>query len=380
MPRSSRRRDLKRGARGRYPARVAGPYSEFRGVRRFGALDGLRGLAVAAVVWHHTHRGHAELPVSARGYLGVDLFFVLSGFLITTLLLRERDDTGQVHLGRFYARRALRIFPLYYGLLAALSALFLVRPDLRMAQPFFEDLPYLATYTSNWIHAGTFLVIAWSLAAEEQFYLVWPPLLRALGGGAFWLVGAVLALGIATTLGAFDALLADVLGPRFGELEMVQATFGPIALGVLAAALLHAPRGYALARRVLGGRAAAPLALVLVVLLANAPTPEPLGWPRPLVQLAQALLVVACVVREDHGLARALRWRPLARLGVVSYGVYLLHMFARQGTRPLVEGLPRVEGDLFVVTLLASWALAEASFRWWEGPFLRRQARYRSRS
>ena len=216
-------------------------YEEYRGVRRFGALDGLRGLAVAAVVWHHTHRGFPGLPGSARGYLGVDLFFVLSGFLITTLLLRERDDTGRIHLGRFYVRRSLRIFPLYYGVLAALTGLFLVRPDLAMARPFFEDLPYLATYTSNWVPAGTILAITWSLAAEEQFYLVWPPLLRTLGGGAYWLVGAVIALGVAVTLGALDPLLRDLLGPRFQELDMVHATFDPIAFGVLAAGLLHAP-------------------------------------------------------------------------------------------------------------------------------------------
>lgn len=357
---------------------MAETYAEYRATRRFGSLDGLRGLAVAGVVWHHTHRGFSGLPGSLRGYLGVDLFFVLSGLLITTLLLRERDSAGSIALGRFYARRALRIFPLYYGVLLALSVLFLASPDRGMAAPFFEDLPYLATYTSNWIHAGTFLVIAWSLAAEEQFYLVWPPLLRALGDGAYWLVGVVIAVSVAATLGALDPLLADLLGPRFRQLDMVQATFAPIAFGVLGAALLHSPRGFGVARRLLGGRVAAPLALALVVLVANAPTPEPLSWPRPLVQVAMVVLVLACVVREDHGLAAPLRWRPLARLGVVSYGVYLLHVFALQGTRPLLEGGPRVEGDLFAVTLAASWGLAELSFRFWEGPFLARQARFRA--
>jgi len=261
--------------------------------------------------------------------------------------------------------------------LVALSLLFLARPGLGMAAPFFEDLPYLATYSSNWIHSGTFLVIAWSLAAEEQFYLVWPLLLRTLGGGAYWLAGAVIALGLGATAGALDPLLADLFGPGFRGLEMVQATFDPLLFGVLAAALLHTPCGFERARRLLGGRGAAPLSLALVILCANTPTPEPLGWPRPLVQLALTLLVIACVVREDNGLSRLLRWRPLVRLGVVSYGVYLLHMFALQATRGLLEGAPRLEGDLFLLTLAASWVLAEVSFRFWESPFLRRQDSFR---
>lgn len=355
-------------------------HNEFLGTPRFGSLDGLRGLAVAGVVWHHTHRGFEGLPGSLRGYLGVDLFFVLSGFLITTLLLREADATGRISLRRFYARRALRIFPLYYGVLLALSLLFLLRPGLGMASTFFEDLPYLATYSSNWIHSKTFLVIAWSLAAEEQFYLAWPLLLRTLGSGAYWVVGAMIVLGLAATIGALDPLLADLFGPGFRGLEMVQATFNPLLFGVLSAALLHTPRGFEKASRLLGGCYAAPIALGLVVLCANAPTPEPLGWPRPLVQLALSLLVIACVVREDNGLSKLLRWRPLARLGVISYGVYLLHMFALQATRGLLEGTPRVEGDLFLLTLAVSWVLAELSFRFWEGPFLRHQERFRAQT
>ncbi|MDA1264642.1 MAG: acyltransferase [Planctomycetota bacterium] len=356
-------------------------HATFLANRRFGSLDGLRGLAVAAVVWHHTQRGFAGVPASQRGYLGVDLFFVLSGFLITTLLLRERDDHGRIGLGRFYARRALRIFPLYYGLLLVLIALFLVRPQLLMAAPFFEDLPHLATYTTNWVPSSTFLVIAWSLAAEEQFYLAWPPTLKVLGASAHWILGAVFAIGVAVGVGVLDPLLSNVFGPGFRSLDMVQATFNPIVLGVWVASLLHAPAGFAKLRALLGARAAAPVTLVLVVALANVPTPEPFGWPRLVVQVALATLVASCVVREDHGLARLLQLPPLVRLGVVSYGIYLLHMFVLQGTRPLVEDLGlRVEGDRFAVTLLAAWLVAELSFRFLEAPCLRRKERFRPSS
>ncbi len=356
---------------------MAQEFDQYRERTRFGSLDGLRGLAVLGVVWHHTHRGFALLPGSRRGYLGVDLFFVLSGFLITTLLLREQERCGRIALGRFYGRRALRIFPLYYGILAALTLLFVLRRDLVMARPFFGDLPFLASYTSNWIHGATFLVITWSLAAEEQFYLVWPPLLSFLGVGAFYLVGAVIVVGTAVGLGLVDPALAEHFGPGFRQLDMVQATFNPISWGVLAGRVMHGRRGYTWVRRLLGRDLSAPILLFASLALANLPTPEPFSSPRLLVQLLFALLVASCVVREDHGLAPLLHLRPLARIGVVSYGIYLLHMFALQGTRPLLAHLPRFEGDLFLATAAASWALAELSFRYWEGPFLRRKARLR---
>src|SRR5688572_23888607 len=141
-------------------------HTTYRTTRVFVSLDGLRALAVLAVVWHHSPIGRgigiggALWPATFRGYLGVDLFFVLSGFLITTLLLRERERCGRIAVGAFLARRALRILPLYYAVLG-LAALYLgvVRPDAAMTEPFFADLPWYATFTSNWIHAGTFFVI-----------------------------------------------------------------------------------------------------------------------------------------------------------------------------------------------------------------------------
>lgn len=360
--------------------RALADHGRYRTTRVFGSLDGLRGLAVMAVVWHHTHGGFEGLPASHRGYLGVDVFFVLSGFLITTLLLREREEHGRIALGHFYARRTLRIFPLYYGLLAALALFFALQPEAAMAEPFFEDLPWYATYTSNWIHGQTFLALTWSLAAEEQFYLTWAPAVRFLGTGALWTVAAILVIGFATSLGALDPLLRDLFGPRFHALEMVQATFNGIALGVLAGWLLHGPRGHAFAARLLGARLAAPAAAMALAVTANLAPGEPMGWPRPLFQVVAAALVVACVVRPDHGLARPLDWRPLARIGVVSYGIYLLHMPVKQGALELVLLLDApFPGDLFVVTALLTIAAAEVSYRFYERPFLAWKKRFRRR-
>ena len=101
---------------------VAADFDRFAAMRRFSALDGLRALSVIAVVWQHTS-GSPGPSFLQKGYLGVDFFFAISGFLITSLLLRERDGVGEISLRKFYARRALRIFPLYYLTLLAYIAL-----------------------------------------------------------------------------------------------------------------------------------------------------------------------------------------------------------------------------------------------------------------
>ncbi|MEZ6015665.1 MAG: acyltransferase [Planctomycetota bacterium] len=361
-------------------------HADYRATRVFGSLDGLRALAVIAVVWHHSPagRGFGDWPATWRGYLGVDLFFVISGFLITTLLLREGERNGRIAVGAFFARRALRIFPLYFAVLGGLAlALGVVWPNAAMAAPFFADLPWYASYTSNWMHAGTFLVITWSLAAEEQFYLAWAPLMQTLGERARFVAWAALAASVAATAGLFDGPLAWALGPRFRELDMVQATFAPLALGCLAAFSLHRAATFARAARVLGSRAAAPVAALVTIAVASAPEVEPLRYARGAVQLTLTALVVACVLREDHGLARALRLRPLARLGVVSYGVYLLHMLTLQGTRPLCASLQVTDAVrpwlLFALNGAAAWAAAEVSYRALERPCLRLKARFTPR-
>src|SRR4051812_43977390 len=114
-------------------------HQTFLGTRSFGSLDGVRGLCILAVLWHHS--GPASgIPLSQRGFLGVDMFFVLSGFLIVTLLLRERDRTGRISLRKFYARRTLRIFPIYYLLIFGLLFLYLVfRPESAGAKSYFAD-------------------------------------------------------------------------------------------------------------------------------------------------------------------------------------------------------------------------------------------------
>ena len=98
-------------------SRQADPYDAFRALRHFGSLDGLRAIAIFVVIWHHGPGQTAAINLLRAGHEGVQLFFAISGFLITTLLLRERAGTGEISLRNFYARRSLRIFPLYYTVL-----------------------------------------------------------------------------------------------------------------------------------------------------------------------------------------------------------------------------------------------------------------------
>src|SRR5262249_33574495 len=155
----------------------------FRDRKVFASLDGLRAIAVFGVVWHHVARGR-PLFFAEQGALGVQLFFVISGFLIATLLLREKRRTNTIALRAFYVRRALRIFPLYYvALLVRIVVVALFAADSSDGAAFFGNLKYFATFTSNWFVGSSPHVIfafAWSLAAEEQFYVVWAPVERFL--------------------------------------------------------------------------------------------------------------------------------------------------------------------------------------------------------
>lgn len=338
----------------------------------FGSLDGLRAMAVLGVIWQHVAGPHGG--ALGRTGLGVSLFFAISGFLITTLLLRERRRTGAISLRRFYIRRTLRIFPLYFAVLGLYVVLVaLTRHGSAEGAQFFDNLPAYATYTSNWFVQGSvardaIFYHAWSLATEEQFYLVWPALLLAV----LALVhrpGRALALACAL---AGAGVLADQLathaieGSGFG-VTVVRSIATPICLGAILAAILHHPAGHDRAGRVLGSRWAAPLlALALIAALQTLST----FW----VELSMALLVAAVCVREDHALAPGLRSGPLRLVGVVSYGVYLMHMLAANAVRPLLGHDFGV--DVFVAAAVVAIAMAYLSYRFFETPILRLKARF----
>jgi len=335
-------------------------HRDFLARARFGSLDGLRFLAVVPVVFHHA-TPHPLPGVLGKGPLGVDLFFAISGLLITTLLLRERARTATVDVRAFYMRRARRILPLYYAVLALTVVRALALPAASPVRAhFFESLPFFATFTTTWfvrfaVPHPVLFAYSWSLAVEEQFYLVWPWVVRR---------GMALALAVGVALLAVD-VWAGSLG---GGLAVTIATSlrPPLLFGALFACVLHTKRGYGVVHAVLGGRfAIVGVVALLGVALGTSHVPL-LGT-----QLLLALLVVASVIREDHALARVLAFWPVAWVGEVSYGVYMLHLAAIFVAKLLVSSDRASGAYVFAIALPLSLVMAAASRRWFEARFLR---------
>lgn len=345
-------------------------YDRYRATRIFGSFDGLRCLAVLPVVWHHATSGN--LPGTlGRGPLGVDLFFALSGFLITTLLVREREGVGFVAVGAFIVRRARRIFPLYYAVLAgfALHAALLLPAGAPERAHFFRSLPFFATYTTNWfvdfaVSHPVYFAFSWSLAVEEQFYVVWPWLVKV---SARFAAVAAASLLVVDQLAERGALVAW-LPPEGLEVRLLASVSTPICLGALLAVALHHRRAFLLLSAALGHRASAPVLLAVVS--------GCIGLPAPLLptHVALTLLVGACAVREDNGLRALLTMRPVAHVGAVSYGVYMLHV-AVTGPLKRIDGLGGSALAVFLIAVPASVALATLSHRTFEALFRRRVTR-----
>jgi peptidoglycan/LPS O-acetylase OafA/YrhL len=341
--------------------------------RYFPALDGLRALSILAVVWHHSTLA-PPTGMLGHGPLGVDLFFIISGYLIATQLLRESSATEQIDLRAFYQRRMRRIFPLYFFVLAlyTMRAVFVLGGS-PMRAHFFRSLPAYATFTTNWFvdfqvaHPISF-AFSWSLAVEEQFYLVFPWLMWGLLRRASAKVGPRLAL-VACALVLVDQLAERASPPGEGAVWAVgHALATPILLGVLLAACLHVERAFLRIHRIASVVWLAPSLFVLVfALLWNGAA---LIW----VHGVMALLLGSVVAGGQHGLRAVLEWGPVRRLGQLSYGVYMLHVacvvlvrwvFARTPYHP-------PEALVFACVVPLSALLAKLTHRWVEQPFLRR--------
>lgn len=349
--------------------------------RRLGyvpALDGVRGVAIALVVlWHAFH-----VPVG--GFLGVHVFFVLSGFLITALLLQEWHSTGAISLGHFYFRRALRLFPALAAMLLAYTGIQVARE--LVLQPAALDLStalggvlYSAFYVSNLVQAGGVVLGVpishlWSLATEEQFYLLWPfVLLLALRRGVS---SRALELGLVAAIGlvALDRLyqtLADA--PRARLYFAPDTTFDAILVGCLLGLWFMSGRLPAAlrSRRVVGWASVAAIAFGAAV-VALAGIESRLLYAAALLPFVVAAgIFVLAAATEDMPLARVLAWRPLVYLGRISYSLYLWHTMALVFGRELL-GLPSAGGVVLAV------AAATVSHYAIERPFLRRKARDRA--
>jgi peptidoglycan/LPS O-acetylase OafA/YrhL len=314
-------------------------------------LDGLRGVAVLLVIAYH-----AAPDVVPGGFLGVDLFFVLSGFLITSLLLAEWERTGTVGLGAFYVRRARRLLPALVAFLLGLVT-YGVLVDRDFLSVTLRWLPF--TYLTNGMIAFDVGRVAhghiWSLAAEEQFYFLWPPLLIVLLRS----VPPRRVVAITAALTATAAVVPVVLWA--GGDGWVRLYYGPdthatpILLGCLLGELWTwgmVPVG--LERH--GLLALAGLAGAVVTL--SPPDRALYVGGYALVAIAGAVLVLAVV--RCPSLARRFEHPALVRIGVLSYAMYLWHPFLLQ-----IVG----NGWLRWLAVLATYPVAVASMRVVERPF-----------
>ena len=359
-------------------------------------LDGIRGLAIVLVVlWHCASRTNfppARMgllqPIVLGGWSGVDLFFGLSGFLITKLILDEERATGALDLRGFYIRRALRILPAYYLVLAA--DLFLLPAaslfgSVRSAEgPRPLEVVSLLTYWSNYYYAQTLtnpppaLGVFWSLCVEEHFYLLWPPLLclvrsrglrRVLAAGVCALLPVLRWSAAATT----PAAVLHVLS----HFRVDSILWGALAALVFDEAVRR-PR----ARRVI---LLATLGFVVLLFATGhlGVSPTRLGHSAGLSALAAlaAALARAVAAAPRGAVARAFELRPLRGLGRVSYGMYLLHFQAIDiAAAQTVALLPQATPTSYALLALASVGYAYAAawilFRVYERRFLALKARF----
>jgi peptidoglycan/LPS O-acetylase OafA/YrhL len=355
-------------------------------------LDGVRALAVMLVVFFHL--GFAWMP---GGFIGVDVFFVLSGYLITGLLLTDAAEHGRIRLWRFYARRVRRLVPAALVVLIAVSIASSVWLSPLAQIDVVGDAQASALNYANWHIAaadGDYfapgdipgpLVHFWSLAVEEQFYLLWPPLLLgllALGGAARagTRVRPVLAgLGL---IGITSAVLSVVLTPSgfayYGLHTRAYQLLAGAALAVLAFKLRR--RGIAEIGGERAAQAAAALAgagaLAALVWLAHSidgASNYP-GWAGIAVTAASALLIAVLDLGPSAGIRRAVGAAPAAALGRISYSLYLWHwpVIVFLGVIAGSEGIPWLDG--WATKLAATFVLATACYLAVEVPLRRRVA------
>ncbi len=382
--------------------------------RRLGyrpALDGLRAIAITLVVlFHYPWQTKAFQPQPFHGgFLGVDVFFVLSGFLITSLLLEEREARGRVSFVGFYKRRARRLLPAFFVLFAI--AVF-EHAVLGHHQPTTEGLVGMLVYMANWVQiwrpdslGGTF-GHTWSLAIEEQFYLLFPLLLVGLFRIGLRRVGIALAL-IAGALGAwawrvtlwhqqshtkstfvdwYAAItgrgLPDADPLRFREWNRwyfgTDARADALLIGCAAAVLfvyagrLASKRAFVNGAAVVGVLAFAGAAVLVVQ--ATIPSGWIPDWGLFLLESCVALTVLGVVLAPRSPLTWLLSLPPLVWIGRRSYAIYLFHLVVYQElSRDRTHFSSTVE---FWFSMAVILVVAEISWRFIESPFMRGRRRF----
>ena len=285
------------------------------------SLDGLRAISIALVFLGHlsgTRRFPTlDLGIGDYAHLGVVVFFVISGFLITRLMLLERAKNGDVSLKLFYARRTLRLFPASYTFIACVCLLWLAG----IVHLHARDIWHAVTYTVNFLpDRGKQIGHLWSLSVEEQFYLLWPCTFVVLGPRrAGWAAFGVILFGPV----ARSCNWLFLRGTPYHDLEMFPMVADSLAMGCLLAKLtgwLEVKNWYLQLFR-----PSVSLALVALVLLIN----RYMGYTivsvfgTSVINVGLAVLIHRCVYCSKDLFGKFLNWKPIAFVGVLSYSLYL---------------------------------------------------------
>ncbi|MBB4688122.1 acyltransferase family protein [Amycolatopsis jiangsuensis] len=351
-------------------------HDEYLGTRRFPGLDGLRALAATIVVFYH-FAGPNFTWLS--GWVGVYVFFVLSGFLITTLLLREQDRTGRISLRDFYLRRVFRILPPYLVILGGIVAFVLLRGEF-LARDFPHALKYYLTFLNEFFPGSegngsdNFFSGSWTLGIEEKFYLVWPFLLVAVGIGAarrkFGLALAAMAvllvlLPVSTGGWLLDGSKTAIYGSTVHYFILLS--------GCLLAILLHYRRSFAVLRPLTHPLAAIPIVAGFLLLHTNLDALWSETRENVLLLVGYAgVTMLLLVVLLSPGPARwLLSTAPMRFVGERSYSLYLLqgpvHFAVIQAVPQLAERSLLTALTVFVVDL----GVSDLIHRWVEQPLIR---------
>lgn len=318
-------------------------------------LDGVRFICIALVIGNHIKDGFDWIPANT----GVDIFFALSGFLITTLLMTERDTTGSISLKSFYVRRIFRIVPLYYlAVLMYVAIIFLLQKN--RIHDLLNSLPWIATFNSEILlfrhDPDVVFGQSWSVGIEEKFYILWPLAMVALGRS---LVAPVL---LAIVAGAFVLV---------GEISMARGYVG-LCFGCCAALAFY--------------RKTVPDAMAVLGFVALL-----VGWvwrvesstlgSYLLISASSAILIAWLYQNGASWPSRLLGWAPFAWLGRLSYAIYIFHVlcinfaytaFAKAHIAPT---WPRI----YLASFIASVVMSELIHRWIEVPCIRIGKRYAAR-
>lgn len=326
-------------------------------------IEGLRAVAVLLVLlWH------AGVPLVSGGFIGVDVFFVISGFLITGLLVSEMTAKGRISLVKFYARRAKRLLPAVAVVLGSVLALtYLFLPEIRWKDTA-GDVIASAFYVVNWQladrsvdylaadNAQSIVQHFWSLAVEEQFYLLWPLLIvLATGASRLWKLGSrsrrlillvlLLCVGVPSLIWSFHLTFAEPGRAYFVTTSRLWELAIGAVLAVCAGTLAQIPRWVA----VVGGWIGLALIVGSAIVL-NESTPFP-GYAALFPTLGAGIVVAAGVAAANHGPAILLGTSVLRAIGTLSYSLYLWHW-------PLLIVAEAKLGELSVATSTAFVALS----------------------